>query len=81
MREGWPYTRHPSGWFQVAWSAEIGVGDVRPLRYFDTDLVAFRGTSGRLTVLDAHCPHMGADLGYGGRVEGDDIVCPFHAWR
>jgi 3-ketosteroid 9alpha-monooxygenase subunit A len=81
MREGWPYTRHPSGWFQVAWSAEIGVGDVRPLRYFDTDLVAFRGASGRLSVLDAHCPHMGADLGYGGRVEGEDIVCPFHAWQ
>ena len=54
MREGWPYTRHPSGWFQVAWSAEIGVGDVRPLRYFDMDLVAFRGVSGTLSVLDAH---------------------------
>jgi 3-ketosteroid 9alpha-monooxygenase subunit A len=81
MREGWPYTRHPSGWFQVAWSAEIGVGDVRPLRYFDTDLVAFRGESGTLAVLDAHCLHLGADLGYGGRVEGEDIVCPFHAWR
>ena len=81
MREGWPYTRHPSGWFQVAWSAEIGAGDVRPMRYFDTDLVAFRGASGRLSVLDAHCPHMGADLGYGGRVEGEDIVCPFHAWQ
>jgi nitrite reductase/ring-hydroxylating ferredoxin subunit len=81
MREGWPYTRHPSGWFQVAWSAEIAVGDVRPLHYFDTDLVAFRGVSGMLNVLDAHCPHLGADLGYGGCVEGDDIVCPFHAWR
>jgi 3-ketosteroid 9alpha-monooxygenase subunit A len=81
MREGWPYTRHPTGWFQVAWSAEIGVGDVRPLRYFDTDLVAYRGASGTLAVLDAHCPHLGADLGYGGRVEDDNIVCPFHAWR
>ena len=81
MREGWPYTRHPTGWFQVAWSAEIGAGDVRSLRYFDTDLVAYRGTSGTLAVLDAHCPHLGADLGHGGCVEGDDIVCPFHAWR
>jgi len=81
MREGWPYTRHPTGWFQIAWSAEIGVGDVRPLHYFDTDLVAFRGTSGTLSVLDAHCPHLGADLGYGGCVEDDSIVCPFHAWR
>ena len=81
MREGWPYSRHPSGWFQVAWSAEIGVGDVRPLHYFDTDLVAYRGTSGQLAVLDGHCPHLGADLGHGGCVENDTIVCPFHAWR
>ena len=81
VREGWPYTRHPSGWFQVAWSAEIRAGDVRPLHYFDQDLVAYRGESGALAVLDAHCPHLGADLGHGGCVEGDDIVCPFHAWR
>ncbi|HVW31543.1 MAG TPA: Rieske 2Fe-2S domain-containing protein [Acidimicrobiia bacterium] len=81
MRQGWPYTRHPSGWFQIGWSAEIGVGDVRPLRYFDTDLVAYRGRSGILAVLDAHCPHLGADLGHGGCVEDDTIVCPFHAWR
>ena len=80
-REGWPYTRHPAGWFQIGWSAEIGIGDVRPLRYFDTDLVVWRGESGALAVLDAHCPHLGADLGHGGCVEGDDIVCPFHAWR
>jgi 3-ketosteroid 9alpha-monooxygenase subunit A len=81
MREGWPYTRHPSGWFQVGWSVEIGIGEVRSLHYFDTDLVAFRGASGALNVLDAHCPHLGADLGHGGCVEGEDIVCPFHNWR
>jgi hypothetical protein len=31
-------------------------------------------------VLDAFCPHLGAHLGQG-RVEGDALVCPFHAWR
>lgn len=81
MREGWPYTSHPSGWFQVAWSAEIGPGDVKPLRYFDSDLVLFRGRSGELSVLDAYCPHLGAHLGHGGCVEGDDITCPFHGWQ
>ena len=81
MREGWPYATHPTGWFQVAWSEEIPVGGVRPLRYFGTDLVAYRGESGELTVLDAYCPHLGAHLGYGGCVAGDDITCPFHGWQ
>jgi 3-ketosteroid 9alpha-monooxygenase subunit A len=32
-------------------------------------------------VFDAFCPHLGAHLGYGGKVEGDTIRCPFHGWR
>ena len=28
-----------------------------------------------------HCPHLGAHLGHGGRVDGESIRCPFHAWR
>jgi phenylpropionate dioxygenase-like ring-hydroxylating dioxygenase large terminal subunit len=78
---GWPYSVHPSGWFQVAWSAEIPVGGVRPLTYFGVDLVAFRDGEGVVHVLDAHCPHLGAHLGFGGTVEGCDIVCPFHGWH
>ena len=31
--------------------------------------------------LDAYCPHLGAHLGYGGKVVGGDIECPFHGWR
>lgn len=71
----------PTGWFQIAWSAELGPGEVRPLRYFDQDLVCYRDEAGELHVLDAHCPHLGAHLGFGGSVEGSDIVCPFHGWR
>ena len=26
-------------------------------------------------------PHLGAHFGYGGHVNGNDIVCPFHGWR
>lgn len=80
MGRGFPHG-HPSGWFQVAWSGEFEPGDVRPARYFGQDLVLFRGASGQMAVLDAHCPHMGAHLGYGGRVAGDDIICPFHEWQ
>lgn len=79
----------PAGWFQVMYSADIGVGESKPLHFFDSDLVIFRGESGVVGVLDAYCPHMGAHLGYGIRdnahhgssVDGDSIVCPFHHWQ
>lgn len=45
------------------------------------DFVVFRGADGDARVLDAYCPHLGAHLGHGGRVEGNEIECPFHNWR
>jgi len=75
-----PFTWRPTGWFMVAWSAEIPAGEVRPLRYFGRDLVAFRTEAGELCVMDAHCPHMGAHIGRGGKVNGDCVECPYHGW-
>ncbi len=79
----------PYGWYCVLYGNELAVGQSLPLRYFGKDLVLFRTASGRAVVLDAYCPHLGAHLGYGineemgqgGRVEGETIICPFHAWR
>lgn len=76
-----PYPAYPLGWFQVAYSDELAVGDVKPLKYFGKDLVLFRTESGEAAVLDAFCPHLGAHLGYGGRVDGENVVCPFHGWE
>ncbi|HEY5841366.1 MAG TPA: Rieske 2Fe-2S domain-containing protein, partial [Mycobacterium sp.] len=76
-----PLSMKPTGWFQVAWSAEVGVGDVHRMKYFDRDLIAWRAESGRLTVMDAYCEHLGAHLGHGGHVEGEVIECPFHGWQ
>jgi 3-ketosteroid 9alpha-monooxygenase subunit A len=70
----------PTGWFQVAWSANIGIGDVVPLRYFGEDLVAYRGLDGVLRIHDAYCQHLGANLAYGGCVVEGGIQCPFHGW-
>src|SRR5690606_33142601 len=48
--------------------------------YFARDLVLYRGDDGAAHLVDAHCPHLGAHLAVGGRVEGDCLRCPFHGW-
>lgn len=79
-RRTFPSEHIGSGWYQVGWSTDFPAATAKPLSYFDTDLVAFRGESGELHVLDAFCRHMGAHLGHGGCVEGDTIRCPYHGW-
>jgi phenylpropionate dioxygenase-like ring-hydroxylating dioxygenase large terminal subunit len=71
----------PTGWFSVAYSPELAVGEVKAIRYFARDLVLFRTSDGVAHVLDAYCPHLGAHLGHGGKLEADKLTCPFHAWQ
>ncbi len=77
----YPFPPYPTGWYLLCESAALAVGDVLPLRYFGRDLVLYRTAAGEAVVVDAHCPHMGAHLGYGGTVDGEGIRCPFHAWH
>jgi 3-ketosteroid 9alpha-monooxygenase subunit A len=76
-----PFSPYPSGWYCVGLAREVEVGSVGPLHYFGRELVVFRADDGVIRVADAHCPHLGAHLGHGGRIDGDGIRCPFHAWR
>jgi 3-ketosteroid 9alpha-monooxygenase subunit A len=79
----------PHGWYAVAYADELAQGQSKAVKYFDKELVLFRTESGVARLLDAYCPHLGAHLGYGihenagggGRIEGESIVCPFHAWK
>src|SRR5512136_2339032 len=80
MKPRLSFTSFPSGWFRVAYSHELPPEGVKPLHYFGKDLVLFRTKAGAARVFDAHCPHLGAHLGYGGKVKGEMIQCPFHGW-
>jgi 3-ketosteroid 9alpha-monooxygenase subunit A len=75
-----PFTWRPTGWFMIGWSADFAEGRTRPLNYLGHDLVAYRTADGELPVLDAHCPHLGAHIGHGGKVNGDCVECPYHGW-
>ena len=71
----------PFGWYAVAYSKDLAAKDVKPLFFFDQHLVLFRTESGQAQLLEPYCPHLGAHLGHGGKVSGESIVCPFHAWQ
>jgi 3-ketosteroid 9alpha-monooxygenase subunit A len=75
-----PFSWRPTGWFQIGWSTDFPAGAVRPLRYFGEEMVAYRGDDGVLRVLQGHCPHLGAHIGHGGKVDGDCVACPYHGW-
>ncbi|MBU6267433.1 MAG: Rieske 2Fe-2S domain-containing protein [Sphingomonadales bacterium] len=71
----------PFGWFAIAMSGELAPGEVRTLRYFGTELVAWRGEDGAVRAVDPVCPHLGAHLGVKSEVVGNDLRCAFHHWR
>jgi len=70
----------PNGWYKLCDSDDLPPGSMKRLECCDQHLVVFRTENGEAKVLDAYCPHLGADLGVGGRVVGDCVECPFHKW-
>ena len=70
----------PSSWYAVAFSDELRPGAVVRRTVAEREVVLFRTRSGVATAIDAYCPHLGAHLGYGGRVEGECLRCPFHGF-
>jgi phenylpropionate dioxygenase-like ring-hydroxylating dioxygenase large terminal subunit len=62
-------------------SHELAIGEVKPVKAFDRELVLYRTRSGKPVLQDAFCPHLGAHLAHGGRVVGESIRCPFHGWQ
>ena len=56
------------------------VQDVKSVSALGREFCVFRGQSGKAGVLDAYCPHLGANISAGGEVHGDCVTCPFHGW-
>lgn len=72
---------YPNGWYGIVESWRLKKGDSTNVSVLGLQLAVFRDSNGEAHVLDAYCPHMGANLAVGGRVVGDCIECPFHGWK
>ena len=72
--------RFVEGWYWALRSADVPRGTIKAVRLQGRDIVLYRGESGRVIAMDAHCPHMGAHFAQG-RVDGDSIRCFFHDWK
>ena len=72
---------YPSSWWVIAYSDDVRRGEVIPIRALERDLVLWRDGQGQLVCQSAHCPHLGAHLGYGGEVIAGRLHCPFHGWE
>lgn len=67
-------------WQPVALSDELDPRrPVTPVQVLGEHAVLFRGTDGRLGLMQRHCPHRGVDLAYG-RCEDGGLRCLFHGW-
>jgi nitrite reductase/ring-hydroxylating ferredoxin subunit len=73
------FPAYPASWYLLCESRELRT-EPQTKRLLGRDLVAFRTSAGKVAVMDAHCSHLGADLGCG-KVIGESIQCPFHNWR
>lgn len=71
----------PDGWFALAASHQIKPGAVLTRRLTGEDVVLYRTAGGRLRAIRPFCPHLGAHLGHGGRVLGENLRCPFHHFQ
>jgi phenylpropionate dioxygenase-like ring-hydroxylating dioxygenase large terminal subunit len=69
-----------NGWYFAMASSELKSMEVKPLFLCGQELVLFRGKDGRVSALDAYCPHMGTHLGKG-KVVDNQIRCFFHHWQ
>jgi phenylpropionate dioxygenase-like ring-hydroxylating dioxygenase large terminal subunit len=69
-------------WVPALMSSELPERDGSPVRVrlLGENLIAFRVTSGRVGLIQNHCPHRGASLFFG-RNEEEGLRCVYHGWK
>lgn len=68
----------PDGWYFLARSDELKPESVLTRRLAGEDVVLFRTRAGKVAAVKPHCPHLGAHLGHGSSVHGEELKCPMH---
>jgi cholesterol 7-dehydrogenase len=66
---------YPNGWFFLILSEELVVGATKSVNALGQNFALFRDQEGKAHILDAYCPHNGANLGVGGEVMNYVLVC------
>jgi len=72
---------YPNGWYKLLDSIFLKKGESRYVTAIGQHFAVYRGEDNIVRILEAYCPHLGANLGIGGKVVGDTLECPFHGWR
>ena len=67
-------------WIAIERSEDLVPGRTKPIRIMSQNYTLYRGNSGKPQVIDARCPHRGAQM-HLGWVEDDDIRCVYHGWK
>ena len=68
-------------WLPAAKSSELEAdGDPIRLKLLGEKLIAFRGSTGNVGIMDHRCPHRCASLFFGRNEEGG-IRCVYHGWK
>ena len=69
-------------WIPALMSSELPERDGAPVRVrlLGENLIAFRATSGKIGLIQNHCPHRGASLFFG-RNEEEGLRCVYHGWK
>lgn len=71
---------YPEGWYAIGFSEDFPKGEIRTQKFMGKEVIVWRTESGKIAVSDPYCPHLGAHIGKGGKVVGEDIRCPFHGF-
>ncbi len=80
LRQPLRFARYPAAWYLFCAATELRSDRPVARTYAGRELICFRGRSGAAVVMNAHCCHMGANLGGGCVIDGE-VECPFHGWR